>query len=334
MGIIIVDFKKHSREHRRSALKEAHREDTEVKEERKPGNKPAVIGFVAGVSFAFAIGMGIDQYYQHKVDRHNVQVSQPALNGYLQRYIKESSDGVQRPLLNALDMNNPRFIVSKSNWAGYAMKASERGAFKGVSTIFKVPTVISHKNKEIDVWTGLGGSPAEGLIQAGVAIYGNQVKPWIEELPKATVYVGGLVIKHGDEVIVSIKNMDRDGKGRSWDIKFVDINTGKSFSEKVNYKAAVYSAECVVEKPWTDVYGKGYTLKDMPDFGTVSFSSCTPELTEKGVVYAENTLNGASNSMRVLFIELLRSRSGLATTVTGIRNNGQFDVNYVKHGHG
>lgn len=329
MSIIKVDFKKHGH----SALKDVYRRDTEVKEERKPDNKPAMIGFVAGVSFAFAIGMGIDQYYQYKVDQHNVHGSQPALKGYIQRYIKESSDGGQRPLLNALDMNNPQFIASKSNWAGYAMMATEGGAFEGVSTIFKVPTTTSYKNKQIDVWTGLGGSPAEGLIQAGVAIYGNQVKPCIEELPKAQVCVDGLMIRHGDEVRVSIKNMGREGSGSLWNIKFVDINTGKSFSEKVNYKADVYSAECVVEKPWTNMYGKGYTLKGMPDFGTVSFSSCKPKLTEKGVRYAENTLNGESSSIRVLFIELLRSHSELATTVTGIRSDGQFDVNYVKHGH-
>lgn len=323
---MMIDFKKHGRV---DALKDTRREERTEKE-KKLENTAAWIGLVAGISITTAIAVGVNGYYRYQANKYYMQNSRAA-PVYAQRYRKQGSVYDQRSLLDMLNATNSEFIAS-GNWAGYEMIATKPEAFKGVSTTFKVPDVISYKNNDIDVWTGMGGSPAEGLIQAGIAVYGNVVKPWIEELPKARTYLSGMHIKNGDSISISVKNLSVDGSSNSWEIKFVDTNTGKSIFKSVEYKAAAHSAECVVEKPWNNAYGKGYTLRDMPDFGTVKFSSCMPMLTENGVDSAENTLNGTHRSMRALFMELVRGDSRLATTITGMGRGGQFDVNYVNNG--
>ena len=325
MSIIMVDFKKHERI---DALKDTFRDGRAEKVNRSE-NKAAWIGFVAGISITTAIAIGVNGYYRYEANKYYMQGNQVS-SVYSQRYRNGSADA-QRPLLDVLNVTNSAFVAS-GNWAGYEMIAAKPGAFKGVSATFKVPDVTSYKNKDIDVWTGMGGSPSEGLIQAGVAVYGNAVKPWIEELPKARTYLSGMHIRHGDSISISVKNLSADGSGDSWRIRFADINTGKSISENVTYKAAAHSAECVVEKPWNNAYGKGYTLRGMPDFGTVRFGSCMPMLTENGIDYADNTLDGTDRSMKVLFMELVRGDSRIATTITGIGSGGQFNVNYVNNG--
>ncbi len=327
MSIIMVDFKKHERV---DALKDTLREEKTDKE-RKLENKAAWIGLVAGMSITAAIAMGVNSYYRYDANRHYMQDNQ-ASSIYSQRYKRQGSADDQRTLLNVLNITNSEFVAT-GNWAGYEMIATKPRAFKGVSATFKVPRITSYKNKDIDVWTGLGGSPSEGLVQAGVAVYGNAVKPWVEELPKARVYLSGMQIRHGDIISMSVNNLSADGSSNSWKIKFTDINTGKSISDNVVYKAAAHSAECVVEKPWNNAYGKGYTLRGMPDFGRVKFGSCMPMLTENGIDYAENTLSGTDKSIRALFMELVRGDSRLATTITGMGSGGQFDVNYVNYGN-
>ena len=326
MSIIMVDFKKHERI---DALKNIAREEKTAKE-KKLENKAAWIGLVAGVSITMAMAVGINGYYRNEANRYYMQDNQ-AVPAYSDEYRRQGSSYSQRPLLDVINITNSK-IVASGNWAGYEMVSTKPGAFKGVSATFKVPEITSYKNNDIDVWTGLGGSPSEGLIQAGVAVYGNSVKPWVEELPKARVYVPGMQIKHGDIISISVSNLSADGSSNSWKIKLVDMNTRKSISENVTYKAAAHSAECVVEKPWNNAYGKGYTLRGMPDFGTVKFGSCMPALTENGIDYAENTLSGNDVSVKALFMELVRSDSRLATTITGMGSGGQFDVNYINYG--
>ena len=326
MSIIMVDFKKRERI---DALKDTLREEKTEKEKRVE-NKAVWIGLVAGVTITTAIAIGVNSYYRYEANRDYVQDNQAA-SVYSQRYGKQGSDDSQKSLLDVLNVTNSE-LVTGGNWAGYEIIATKPGAFKGVSTTFKVPEITSYKNKDIDIWAGLGGSPSEGLIQAGVAVYGNSVKPWVEELPKARTYLSGMQIRHGDVISISVSNLSADGSSNSWKIRFADMNTGKSISESVKYKAAAHSAECVVEKPWNNAYGKGYTLRGMPDFGTVKFGSCMPALTENGVDYAEDTLSGTERSVKALFMELVRSDSRIATTITGMGSGGEFDVNYVNYG--
>ena len=327
MSIIMVDFKKHKRA---DALKDTLREEKKDKENRLE-NKAAWIGLVAGVAITTAIAIGVDSYYKYEANNYYSVPDNPSAV-YSQRYKKQGPVDDQKALLDVLNITNSE-LVAGGNWAGYEMLSSKPGAFNGVFTTFKVPEITSYKNNDIDVWTGLGGSPSEGLIQAGVAVYGNVVKPWVEELPKPRTYLSGMQIKHGDNISISVRNLNTDGSSNSWKVRFVDINTGKSISENVEYKSAVHSAECVVEKPWNNAYGKGYTLRDMPDFRMVRFSSCMPMLTENGVDYAENTLNDTDRSMKPLFMELVRSDSEIATTITGMGRGGQFNVNYVNYGN-
>jgi hypothetical protein len=326
MSIIMVDFKKHERI---EALKDTLREE-KAEKERRVESKAAWIGLIAGVVITTAIALGVNDYHRYDTDKYDVQYNHTS-PVYPHVYKKQGSSDNQRPLLDVINITNSE-IVASGNWAGYELIVTKPGAFKGVSTTFKVPEITGYKNKDIDVWTGLGGSPSEGLIQAGVAVYGSSVKPWIEELPKARTYLSGMQIEHGDILSISVSNLSSNGLSNSWNIRFVDINTGKSISEKVVYKAAVHSAECVVEKPWSNAYGKGYTLRGMPDFGTVKFGSCMPALTENGMDYADDTLSGTERSVKALFMELVRSDSRLATTITGMGSGGQFGVKYVNYG--
>jgi hypothetical protein len=315
MSIVMVDFKNHKR---MDQLKDAHR-NAEADMEKVLGDRAAWAGFFLGVAMTTAIAIGVNRYSHDKTNPQDYKA------------IAHERLGDQETRLHALSKYNHELVTS-GNWAGYKVVDTDKGAFSGVSTVFKVPAVISYNKKDIDVWTGLGGSPSEGLIQAGIAVSMNGAKVWIEMLPHPLKYVSGLSVKSGDKVRVSIDNMNKNGSSTSWKINFVNLSTGKSISESVHYKADVNSAECIVEKPWDASNGKGYTLKGMPDFGTVEFNSCTPKLTGSGVSDLNDTLNGSKNSMGVFLMEIMRGYQ-LDTTITDIGRGGQFKVNYVNNGH-
>ena len=164
MSIIMVDFKKQERV---DALKDTFRDEKAEKENRSE-NKAAWIGFIAGISITTAIAIGVNGYYRYEANKYYMQDNQVS-SVYSQRYQKQGPADDQKPLLDVLNITNSSFVAS-GNWAGYEMIAAKSGAFNGVAATFKVPEVTSYKNKDIDVWTGMGGSPSEGLIQAGVAV--------------------------------------------------------------------------------------------------------------------------------------------------------------------
>lgn len=322
MSIIMIDFKN---KRRVASLLDAHRKDDSEEKERKTERHAAFTGFVAGTLMAVAIAVGVQDMHDanhnwQAARNNNTEYSVTKTGSFRERYM-------QRNLLGTLNLEDSRYGVS-FNWAGYEIDGSN-GAFKGVSASFTVPTAMWDGNKAIDMWTGLGGSPSEGLIQAGVEVSGSKVFPWVEELPKAQSRISGIEISSGDSVSISIDSRNKSGIGNLWTISIVDNTTGKRFSETLDYKVGTKSAECIVESPRTDIRAGGPILNRMPDFGTVSFGSCVPVFTKLGVKDAESTMDRESDSVKVMRMYILRRDGRLATSMSGIGSRGSFDVNYI-----
>ena len=325
MGIIMVDFK--NRKHTDS-FRRARRQDDGKEDGGKLENKAALTGFVTGVAITVAVSIALAELPKIEHNFHVIKrddVVESVLNGN-----RFSSANNQQYLLDMLSAYRAKAKASE-NWAGYEVDGTP-GTFSGVSTAFTVPKITWSGSKAIDMWVGLGGKPSEGLIQAGVSASGSYIKPWIEELPKAANFINNMQIRQGDKISISIRNMEKDGKGSFWAVSFVDKTTGKSIYEKVNYKASIHSAECMVESPRTDLSQNNPILQNMPDFGTIKFSACTPSLTAQGIDEVNHALNSNSKSIGVLFMSILRDDGRFATKITDVRNDGRFSVNYVNDG--
>lgn len=156
--------------------------------------------------------------------------------------------------------------TSALNWAGYVATG---GTYTSVSGSWIVPTVAAGSSHNVAdaTWVGIGGVSSKDLIQAGTEAIPNSdgtlsYQAWLELLPQDSRVVP-LTISPGDSVSVAITESGTN----MWQISFVDITTGRSYSTSVNYDSSLSSADWIEEMP-VEVGG----VVALDNFGQIDFS--------------------------------------------------------------
>ena len=218
--------------------------------------------------------------------------------------------------------SSPVSLVSPQ-WAGYVamsnliLRESEVTAVVGS---WRVPPVEPTANDVYSsVWVGVGGYGEKSLIQTGTAQ--QSVKgvasyyAWYELLPNRAVRIPDFPVMPGDEVLASVKLVDRNAN--SWTIEIRDLTRGTNFSKNVMYRSSRLSAEWVVEAP-----SLGGEITTLADFGSVTFSGAFATIA--------NT-TGAVSSFPGYQLVMHDSQDVRLVDVSGLNAEGSgFTVTYSK----
>jgi Peptidase A4 family len=221
------------------------------------------------------------------------------------------------------------------NWSGYVSR--NPAPTTPVATRVTLPSIACNTAGSVSMWVGYDGWTTNTVEQDGVTGHCNgpgakaQYYLWYELFKQScfvSVCYGSLYniyeqripityslaagdavdlfvarIPRGfpfrDQIFFSISAYSPQGKalGPSWT---------KTVTEPVLFNARYASAECVLETP-----GGGSGLSALPNFGTATFTNCTP-------------IDDATSPANLLQVKLARNGRTLATTNPFVRNgNGQ-----------
>jgi hypothetical protein len=166
--------------------------------------------------------------------------------------------------------------VSSTNWAGYGAIGANRTVTM-VSGSWIEPTVSSCGSalSAAAFWVGIDGmvSYAPSVEQVGTIAecYSGAVYyyAWWEIYPLNSIQpISKITLSPGDHVTASVTYSSTT---KEFAMKIRDITTGVTFTKDKAYGAAHRAtAECIAERPSTSS-----GLVPLPDFGKVTFSSCT-----------------------------------------------------------
>jgi len=165
-----------------------------------------------------------------------------------------------------------------SNWAGYAVAPSARGAsaFSSVSGSWTVPAATCSAGGETysAAWVGLGGfrkssqtleqiGTAADCARSGSAVY----SAWYELVPAAPVTLN-LKVHVGDEIAASVTV-----KGHGVTLRIRDLRTGATATQTRRVsKVDASSAEWIIEAPSVCVATNICRTLTLTDFGSIGFS--------------------------------------------------------------
>lgn len=182
--------------------------------------------------------------------------------------------------------------LDSSNWSGYQLSVLGGGSTPGapsspytsVSGSWTIPTATEETPGQAEDgadWIGIGGgfdaadSPAgdplliqtgveEDVSAGGVASY----SAWYEILPEPETAVS-MPVNAGDIITASISSaLTSPGM---WTVTEKDDTTGNSFTESIDYPAAMDTAEWVEEAP-TEVSASSPGEATLPNLGVTEFS--------------------------------------------------------------
>ena len=188
--------------------------------------------------------------------------------------------------------------VYSLNWAGYVATSSFSSPSATVSSVsgsWIVQTAKPTKQSTYSAqWIGIGGyfSNDNSLIQTGTSSdysHGASYYAWYELLPASETQITNLVIKPGDNISTSIKEIRSFGSVQEWNITIKDVTSNEAFSKLVNYSSSMLSAEWIEERPafctavmcrlttlsdfGTAYYGMGYTNVPLTNYATINGTS-------------------------------------------------------------
>ncbi len=213
--------------------------------------------------------------------------------------------------------------IASVGWAGYIVASSfnHQQEVTFVSGSWTVPEInASAGNGYSSAWVGIGGQQDKTLIQVGTEhnVVNGAVSygVWYEMLPAYSVRIGNFTLTPGDLVTASITLVNSDSN--EWNIQLTDITTGQIFNQNFSYNSTHSSAEWIVER--STVNGQ---LTSLPDFGTITFDSCTTNLgSEKGII----------NNFTYSVVQMTNQQyDRLATASTLSSNGASFTVTYNRN---
>lgn len=141
---------------------------------------------------------------------------------------------------------------SAQNWSGYALSTSEVNSFYTISGSWQVPTVSATSVASSSFgsnWIGIDGFNNPDLIQTGTSeqmINGvSQYGAWWEILPQFETPIENMVVKPGNIMHASIRNLGND----LWRITIQNLSLHESFTTLQHYTGPAQSAEWIQERP-------------------------------------------------------------------------------------
>ncbi len=145
-----------------------------------------------------------------------------------------------------------------SNWSGYALSRSRKGAFRSVSGFWIVPRVRSSRsNQYSSAWIGIDGFTNSSLIQTGTEHDYVNGKPlyyaWWEILPAAAIRIP-YPVSPGNLMIARITRLRKN----KWRILLQNRTLGWTFRKTTTYTGPANSAEWIAEAP--SINGQTTTL--------------------------------------------------------------------------
>ncbi|MCL4399394.1 G1 family endopeptidase [Candidatus Parvarchaeota archaeon] len=208
-------------------------------------------------------------------------------------------------------------VVYSLNWAGYVAASSFSSPSATVSSVsgsWIVQTANPTKKSTYSAqWIGIGGyfSNDNSLIQTGTSSdYSNGASyyAWYELLPASETQITNLIIRPGDNISASIKEIKSFGSVQEWNITIKDVTSKETFSKLVNYSSSMLSAEWIEERPafctavmcrlttlsdfGTAYYGMDYTNVPFTNYATInSTSGYIGDFNNQDIVMVNN--NGA-----------------------------------------
>jgi hypothetical protein len=165
----------------------------------------------------------------------------------------------------------PGATLRNSHWSGYDATS---GGYTAVKASWTQPSVNCSQGGDVVFWVGLGGGTAssDSLQQNGTFVQCEGSTPvysaWWETYPCNDITNYGGTVKAGDKITASTVNLG----GNKYRLTVTDTTEGWSVDPtKTGCNGGTEAtAEVITETP-----GIGGGLADLPNFGTVKYTSST-----------------------------------------------------------
>ena len=212
-----------------------------------------------------------------------------------------------------------------TNWAGY-VGGGAVGSVTLVSGTWTEPAVTCGSAVAgVVFWVGIDGvySPSTTVEQTGTFAYcaGGGAAPayyaWWEMYPANDIQlISKITVSVGDEFKASVSWASATDK---FTLKIEDVTTGVKFATTTTQASTEEnSAECIAERP-----SQSSGLLDLPDFGSVKFSSCTATIAGvSGGIGKDKTL------LEITMTSSLKSPYTVLATPSSLTGKKEFTVTW------
>jgi len=187
-----------------------------------------------------------------------------------------------------------------NNWSGYSEPLTQSGPYQSISASWTVPTATQHTANQAEssaTWVGIGGGCLtsdclvgdETLVQAGteqdVAANGaTSYSAWWEIVPVPSIQFSTVAVHPGDQIHVALTQTAPE----VWNVAFDDLTDGQSgtATQTIPYPSDYSTAEFIEETPLS-VGTSGTGLTNLPNLGTVGFTSASVNGANAGLIAAD-----------------------------------------------